>query len=85
MKSNTTPSRQLIFSLDRKYQRNRLARTENITRLEKTVVSTRNVHMVKVAPKMSVVSTKQVSARASGKRVTIPYIHISMIRGGKDG
>ena len=63
MKSSTTPSRQLIFSLGRKHQRNRLARTENITRLEKTVVSTRNVHMVKVAPKMSVVSTKQVSAR----------------------
>jgi predicted ester cyclase len=39
--------------------------------------------MVKVAPKMSVVSTKQVSARAGGKRVTIPYIHIIMIRAGK--
>lgn len=63
LKSNTTPFRQLIFSLDRKYQRNRLARTENITRLEKTVVSTRNVHMAKVAPKMSMVPTKQVSAR----------------------
>lgn len=37
-----------------------LAMTENMTKLEKIVISTRNVHMVSVAPRMRVVSTKHV-------------------------
>jgi len=58
--NSTTPSRQLILSLDRKYHKNMLAMTENMTKLEKIVISTRNVHMVSVAPRMRVVSTKHV-------------------------
>ena len=57
-KSNSTPSRQLIFSLDRKYQRKRFMIRENIAKLAKPEMSTVSGDATRATPKMNVILMK---------------------------
>jgi len=59
MHNRTAPSLQLIFSLVKKYHRNKLAIRENMTRSRKAVMFTLSGEAISGTPKISVMFMKQ--------------------------
>ena len=59
MKRKIAPSRQPIFSFDRKYDKKRLEISEKMINLEKTAMSTLKGAATKVTPKIRVIFIKQ--------------------------
>jgi hypothetical protein len=77
--SKTDPSLQVIFSLERKYQRKRLVINENRTRLENAAMSTVNGDDTNETPKMHVMFMKQLPTMFPKAKFKCPFFVALML------